>query len=125
VKLLEHGESLKSRTLLGWQMAIAVLVTCWHIVWTSMQESSLNGFVDSKSKGAWCIILASLSFTPPTVYLLALSSSGSAVYTAQDLHKSDSFNSVQNLLKGTLTQRFVRDYFEVFRYGKRFITGTP
>jgi hypothetical protein len=28
VKLLEHGESLKSRTLLGWQMAIAVLVTC-------------------------------------------------------------------------------------------------
>jgi hypothetical protein len=39
-----------------------------EILWTSIQENVLNGFVDSKSKGAWSIILASLIFISPIVY---------------------------------------------------------
>ena len=42
---------------------------------------------------------------------------------AQDAHEIDSFYLVQNLLTGTLTQRFVRDYCEVFSYEQQFITA--
>jgi len=57
--------------------------------------------------------------------LRAPSPSESTVYAAQDPHKIDSFCSVQNLLTGTLTQRFVPDYCEVFSCEQQFITDSP
>ena len=54
-----------------------------------------------------------------------LSTVRSVVYTAKDPHATDSFYAVQNLLTVTLTQRFIRDYLEVFTYERQFITAVP